>query len=196
MFTSKFNRLAMIPLFFLAGCEVVELDSVGKPIIPMSAEEVASIKNMEPKDISDKFWVSIVNEAKSSAISFSELLIKESEKSYFTNITGVIESVDTSSKPALLKVKQGNESIAIQLGPIIKGNAIRDASSRLLPFDQFKNQIQFAKLSKELNKKAIGALTIPDANMVNQNISVLAALTIKNGQIQDIVPIEINKTSE
>lgn len=196
MFTSKFNRLAMIPLFFLAGCEVVELDSVGKPIIPMSAEEVASIKNMEPKDISDKFWASIVNEAKSSAIPFSELLIKESEKSYFTNITGVIESVDTSSKPALLKVKQGNESIAIQLGPIIKGNAIRDASSRLLPFDQFKNQIQFAKLSKELNKKAIGALTIPDANMVNQNISVLAALTIKNGQIQDIVPIEINKTSE
>ena len=34
----------LLAMLVLSGCEVVPLDAAGKPIIPMSAEEAASLK--------------------------------------------------------------------------------------------------------------------------------------------------------
>ncbi|HBO39331.1 MAG TPA: hypothetical protein DD638_11790 [Pasteurellaceae bacterium] len=188
----KVSLLVLLGCIFSSACEVVELDSAGRPIIPMSAEEAASFKNMEPKDIADKVWMSLVQEAGSSPLALAGLAGNtQNDKSYFVKFSGMVEGIDDKSGSMNLNIKTGDEIIPVQVGSIVRGNALRDATS-LIKFDQFKNQIQFARLSKELNKKAIAHISKPDPSWIGKNIEILTALTIKNNQIQDVVPIEIN----
>ncbi|KGQ70472.1 hypothetical protein OA57_06415 [Chelonobacter oris] len=184
----KANLFLICMSLFLVSCEVVDLDSAGKPIIPMSAEESSALNNMDPKDIADKIWNDVLQEARQSDISLKQILSNTAnEKSYFTMLNGVLENIDERQN---LMVRSDDQIITVQFGKIIRGNAIRDASS-VISFDQFKNQIQFAKLSKELNKKAMVSITKLDRTLLGKDINLLIALTIKNKQIQDVVPLEI-----
>ncbi|WP_051977479.1 DUF2291 family protein [Necropsobacter rosorum] len=183
--------VALLSCFFITACEVVSLDDNGKPIIPMSAEEAASFKNMEPKTIADKIWPNLLQNAKSSAITPEVLMADaQNDKSYFVILRGIIESIDEKQNVTL---NTGGQTITLQSGPTVRGNAIRDASV-MISFDQFKNQIQFAKLSKELNKKAVHNTTSSGSFEAGKTIEILTALTIKNNQIQDVVPLEIIKS--
>ncbi|MDU8925514.1 DUF2291 family protein [Pasteurellaceae bacterium LIM206] len=173
--------------FSLTACEVVDLDSAGKPIIPMSEEEAAALSNMQPKDIADKVWDEILQDAKSTKTDLNDQLVDD--KSYFIYLTGLIEQIDDKQN-ILLRV--GEQTVLIQAGSIIRGNAIRDASP-IIRFDQFKNQIQFARLARELNKKAVAGIPRIDGSWQGKNVEILTALTIKNGQIQDVVPLMINE---
>ncbi|MDH3000511.1 hypothetical protein A1D23_01380 [Chelonobacter oris] len=184
----KANLFLICMSLFLVSCEVVDLDSAGKPIIPMSAEESSALNNMDPKDIADKIWNDVLQEARQSDISLKQILSNTAnEKSYFTMLNGVLENIDERQN---LMVRSDDQIITVQFGKIIRGNAIRDASS-VISFDQFKNQIQFAKLSKELNKKAMVSIMKLDRTLLGKDINLLIALTIKNKQIQDVVPLEI-----
>ncbi|TCP92144.1 putative lipoprotein [Cricetibacter osteomyelitidis] len=179
------NLLFISVGFIVAGCEVVDLDSNGKPIIPMSEAEAAALSNMEPKDIAEKIWNDILQDAKSSAA--DSITNLANNKSYFVRLVGVIESIDDKQN---IQLKVDNNTILIQNGSILRGNAIRDASS-MISFDQFKNQVQFAKLSKELSKKAVAGMPKLDNDWIGKNVEILTALTIKNNQVQDAVPLEI-----
>ncbi|WP_040976932.1 DUF2291 family protein [Necropsobacter massiliensis] len=183
--------VALLSCFFITACEVVSLDSTGNPIIPMSADEAASFKNMEPNAVADKIWPNLLQGAKSSAITLEALTISaQNDKSYFVTLSGVVDSIDNKQN-VILKI--ANQILIVQAGSIMRGNAIRDAST-VISFDQFKNQIQFARLSKELNKKAIANTTSSGTFEVGKTIEILTALTIKNNQIQDVVPLEIIKS--
>ncbi len=52
----------------ITACDVVKLDDNGKPIIPISAEEAASIKNMEPAAIANKIWDDVIKDAQEKAL--------------------------------------------------------------------------------------------------------------------------------
>lgn len=177
--------------FFMVGCEVVELDSKGKPIIPMSAEEAASLANKEPKEIAEIIWQDLFIDAEKAPLDLQTLdKQKQNDKSYFVTFSGIVEKIDEKSKFVDIHINTGQQIIITQAGTIIKGNAIRDASS-LLSFDQFKNQIQYSKLAKELNKSAVKNLQKLDQNSLGKKVNVLAALTIKDNQIHDVVPMKI-----
>ncbi|ACQ93444.1 putative lipoprotein [Tolumonas auensis DSM 9187] len=194
----KFGVIVVWMCTMLSGCDVVKLDQDGKPILPMSAEDAASIKNMTPKDIAEKLWGQIVPEAKQKSITWekikSEVTTAKSgkNKSYFVSFEGVVDALDTSTKERSIKINVAGDNVSLQLGPIVKGNAIRDAAS-FIQFDQFKNQVQFAKLSKELNKKALLGISMPDAAWQGKSVDVLAAATISDNGVVDIIPIEIIK---
>ncbi|MGR6980639.1 DUF2291 family protein [Testudinibacter sp. P27/CKL/0425] len=184
----RMNLFLVCISFFFIGCEVVELDSTGKPIIPMSAEEAAALANMEPKDIAEKIWDEVIQDAKSSNIDLAQILpIAENDKSYFAMVEGVLENIDERQN---LIIKSKERLITVQAGTIVRGNAIRDSLS-IISFDQFKNQIQFARLSKELNKKSLENINKPDNTLIGKEIKMLIAFTMKNNQIQDVVPLEI-----
>lgn len=154
-------------------------------------DEAASLANMDPKDVVTKMWTDIVQDAQKAPISLESLENKkENDKSYFVRFSGVVEQVEVKSKFITVSVNTGNEIIPIQVGSMIKGNAIRDASS-LLSFDQFKNQIQYSKLAKELNKSAVQNLVKLDDSSVGKKVDVLSALTIKGDNIQNVVPLDI-----
>lgn len=69
--------------------------------------------------------------------------------------SGRVMAVDTSSHTGTATVAiapNGNKQIVIQIGPVLKGTAIRDA----LPFisaDRFANQVHFAEVANELNSR-------------------------------------------
>jgi predicted lipoprotein len=175
----------------LAACHVVDLDENGKPMIPMSAADAGLLKNMTPEEISDKLWPSINKEAHEKAIELSTIGKNENLIS-FVRFQGKVSRFDQTSLKTSLVVNSGSRDIELQIGKIIKGNSIRDSAS-LISFDQFKNQIQFAQLSKALNKKAINQIGQPDATWVGKTVTVLAALTIKANKITHAVPLEIKE---
>ncbi len=188
----NFTKWSLIPVFCIAllGCDVVKLDQNGKPIIPMTAEEAASLKNLTPEALADKFWGDILQEA--NAAKSIELQGAEGKSSAFVRINGVVDVVDDSKKTATMTVKTGGNDVVVQIGPIIRGNSIRDAAS-FINFDDFKNQVQFARLSKALNKKAMGNFTRPDGSWSGSQVDVLAAVTFKDAVIAEVIPLEIVK---
>ncbi len=193
----KTSIISAAIILSLTGCDVVKLDDNGKPILPISAEAAASIQNMTPKDIAEKIWPDVFSEAKSHAKSWNDVkteMVKPAEgknTSYFVKISGNVSDIDLSSKEGTIKLSSGSDVIALQVGPITRGNAIRDAAS-FIKFDQFKNQVQFAKLSKELNKKSLSVIATPDAAWKGKEIDVIAALTIANNNVSDVIPLEIS----
>ncbi len=183
--------LLSLALVGLVGCHVVDLDENGEPIIPMSAADAELLKNMTPNAIADKLWPSIKKDAQHNAVALSSIE-KDSSVVSFVRFQGVVSRFDESKLKTSLVVNSAGYDIALQFGKIIKGNSIRDAAS-MISFNQFKNQIQFAQLSKSLNKKAIAQVVKPDSSWVDQPVSVLAAVTIKANKVTHAVPLEISK---
>lgn len=188
-----FKKLSLILLCCLplSACYVADLDEDGKPIIPMSAEEMASLGNMTPLALAEKFWEGVLSEAKVDALDLQTLKMADDE-SIFTRISGTVLSVNLSKKAATMEVQIVGQKVVMQIGPIIRGNSIRDAAS-FINFDDFKNQIQFARFAKELNKKAMGNFTRPDESWAGNQVDVLAAVTIKDKVIVETIPLEIMK---
>lgn len=194
---SKKLKLARSLLFLgcigsLAACEIVDLDSEGKPIIPMSEEEASLIMNMEPKAIADKLWPRVESEYMNNALSSSELDLTQNS-SVFVSFDAVVSSYVETALGKTLTVQSGDLIFPLQLGPRIKGNAIRD-SLDFVRFDQFKNQVQFAKLSKELNRRAVSGLPSPDEGWIDHPTTVVAAVTLKGGKVVSAVPLKLART--
>lgn len=187
------TKLSLIPMFCVAllGCDVVKLDQNGNPIIPMTAEEAASLTNLTPEALADRFWADILREANTVSKSFEPKQV-EGKNSEFVRISGIVGIVDDSKKTATMTVATGKEDVVLQIGPIIRGNAIRDAAS-FINFDDFKNQVQFARLSKALNKKAMTNFARPDSSWSGSTVDVLAAVTFKGASVSEVVPLEIVK---
>lgn len=75
---------------------------------------------------------------------------------YVVKGRGKAIAVDTESMAGTVGVDllpcDGKEDLRIQVGPVIKGTSIRDSLS-FLSFDEFENQIEFAKLANTMNKR-------------------------------------------
>ncbi len=194
MTVKNFTKWSLIPLCCLSliGCDIVKLDENGKPIIPMSAEEAASLKNLTPDVLAERFWGDILKEAQSGASASIKDHHVDGKASEFVRINGVVSLVDDSKKTATMVVTQDQYDISVQIGPIIRGNSIRDAAS-FINFDDFKNQVQFARLSKELNKKAMENFTRPDSSWTGATVDILAAVTYKGTDVSEVIPLEISK---
>jgi predicted lipoprotein len=76
--------------------------------------------------------------------------------SYMVKGSGKVLEVHTESQAGtlVLEVPGLNEKIALQIGPVVRGTALRDATGAA-PFDQFTNQLDYADVSKEMNRRAV-----------------------------------------
>ena len=76
--------------------------------------------------------------------------------SYMVKGSGKVIEVHTESQAGtlVLEVPGLNEKIALQIGPVVRGTALRDATGAA-PFDQFTNQLDYADVAKEMNKRAV-----------------------------------------
>ncbi len=77
---------------------------------------------------------------------------------YMIKGSGKVTQVNTESRAGTMTVEvangSGHESISLQIGPVVIGTALRDATG-LVSFNQFTNQIDYAGVSKEMNLRAI-----------------------------------------
>jgi predicted lipoprotein len=101
--------------------------------------------------------------------------------------------VDTVSRSGLLPIDvapfDGRPDAAIQTGPAIRGTALRD-SLPFIEFSQFLNQLEFARVSNELNARAL-QMALPASLAPGQMISFTGAMARPApGQLPEIVAIE------
>lgn len=119
----------------------------------------------------DERWASrIVPQVKNKAIEINELLsLKKSDPekatsgswavqkdktapvNYMVRGEGNILAVNAESAAATIDVETGGSIIKIQIGPVIKYTSIRD-SMEFINFQNFTNQLEFANVSKEINR--------------------------------------------
>ena len=190
LYVTKALKLLMLcaMVIGISACKIVELDENNNPIIPMSAEEASKIKNMEPDVIAQKLWPQVTAQYQ-GAESINQIDPSKTA-STFVKVDGTVTGFKASALGNKMTVSSGSYVIPLQLGPVVKGNDIRDALD-FITFDQFKNQVQYARLSKELSKQALTHFDAPDETWVNSNVELIAAITIKDGKIVSAVPMNL-----
>jgi predicted lipoprotein len=77
---------------------------------------------------------------------------------YLIRGSGQVTAVNTESRAGTLTIAladaQPGQNVTIQIGPVVLGTAVRDATG-IVSFNQFTNQIDYAGVSKEMNARAI-----------------------------------------
>ncbi len=183
-------------------------------IVPLSEEKSleeggsATNKGFDKVAYVDKIWDSqVLPTAQSDAIDFDTLYTAlklnqdEGSKKYghmvggpynfLTKFDATIESVNTNSRAGTLNVitEAGgkNVSLVVQIGPVIRGTAIRDGVG-FISFNEFVNQLQFADVADELNTRAynmsLKEITF-DNSLVGKTVSITGAFTL-NDTIDDL----------
>jgi predicted lipoprotein len=124
------------------------------------------------------------------------------EPFYVFKVRGTCRVVeyDDSSRNGVIRVDMepadGVVDATLQVGPVIRGTAIRD-SMEFIRFTDVGNQLQFAALANELNARmrrdSVEPLDLP--GIVGKRISFLGAFRLTEGQsLEDIVvtPVKID----
>jgi len=107
---------------------------------------------------------------------------------------GKAVSVNTESRNGLLDLDlppyDGEADVKLQIGPVIRGTAIRDSMS-FIKFDDFRNQIDFSNLATELNKKAYETVLEPLSFKAGDEITFVGAFTFSAVDDISIVPVSL-----
>lgn len=96
--------------------------------------------------------------------------------------SGTVISSDRASRAAKLEVdtdSDGKGDVTLQIGPVIRGTALRDVAP-FYDFTAFRDQIEFAKLARALNDRAVGAIKLPDGDLVGRKVDFSGALAIRS----------------
>jgi predicted lipoprotein len=99
---------------------------------------------------------------------------------YMVKGTGKVTEIRSESQAgtAIVEIPGLNEKIALQIGPVVRGTALRDATG-LVSFNQFTNQLDYADVSKEMNGRALKAAfanTAP-ASLAGKTVTFFGAFT-------------------
>lgn len=103
---------------------------------------------------------------------------------------GKIIEAKLDSRAAKLGVDttgDGAADVIVQLGPVIRGTALRDAMPFIV-FTDFRDQIEFAKLANGLNTVAHEALTLPTGDVIGQTARFEGVFTLKDPALIELVP--------
>ena len=99
---------------------------------------------------------------------------------YMVKGTGKVAEINTESAAgtAIVEIPGLNEKVALQIGPVVRGTALRDATS-LVSFNQFENQLDYADVSKEMNTRALKAAfsAAPAASLAGKTVTFYGAFT-------------------
>lgn len=185
----------------LTACTVVDLDANGKPIMPADPNAKASFDNMTPQQIAQQTWQErVIDAAHKHALDATALTTQlkatsDKPQSVFVHLTSKVERVDVSNeREQKLIITFNGQPLEVQTGPVIQGNAIRDATG--FKFEDFTNQVQFAQLSRAYNRETIKHLPKVDESWVGKQATVLMAITIKSGKATDAAALELKQETQ
>ena len=99
---------------------------------------------------------------------------------YMVKGTGKVTEIRAESQAgtAIVEIPGLNEKIALQIGPVVRGTALRDATG-LVSFNEFTNQLDYADVSKEMNGRALKAAfanAVP-ASLAGKTVTFFGAFT-------------------
>jgi predicted lipoprotein len=99
---------------------------------------------------------------------------------YMVKGTGRVTEIKSESQAgtALVEIPGLNEKVALQIGPVVRGTALRDATG-IVTFNQFSNQLDYADVAKEMNGRALKsafANAVP-ASLAGKTVTFFGAFT-------------------
>ncbi|NTU78122.1 MAG: DUF2291 domain-containing protein [Chloroflexales bacterium] len=103
-------------------------------------------------------------------------------------------AVDTSSRSGTLAIDlapgDGQQDAVIQVGPVIRGTALRDALP-FIQFNMFTNQLEYAAVSTQLNARVIAGVVSPLdlASLQGKTVTFQGAFTRDPGGAVRITPV-------
>lgn len=110
-----------------------------------------------------------------------------------TELSGTIVAANTESRASTIDVDidgDGAEDATIQIGPVVRGTALRDALD-FVPFGSFTNQIDYARFGKALNglvnEAELGDL--PRDDLVGRSVTVLGVFPLTDPQAVPVVTV-------
>ncbi len=115
---------------------------------------------------------------------------------FAAKVSGTIVKAETKSRAAYLDTDvdgDGKADVRIQIGPVIKGTAIRD-SLDFVNFNEFKNQIQWAEFGKAFNIHVNGLTLekLPRDELEGKKVQALGAYPLPStGQPALLTPATI-----
>jgi predicted lipoprotein len=118
---------------------------------------------------------------------------------YVVKGKGTVTAVDTQSRAGLAFVDveplDGRPDLSIQVGPVLRGTALRDATG-VIRFSDFVNQLQYADAGNELNNRVLNTILAPvdksrlDGRMISFT-GALAALEESEPPLAGLVPVQL-----
>lgn len=191
--------LAITLAFAISGCTVVDLDASGNPIMPKDPHAKPSYSNQTPQQIAEASWQSrVLDTANQHAMSWADMETKSQtvkaggSESVFVRASGTVEAVDDSnSRERTLTLTLNGKPVKVSLGPVIRSNALRDAAG--FRFEEFTNQVQYAQLTRALNRHAVQQLPKVDAGWVGKPAQTLLAVEMGHGTVNDVMAVELKQ---
>jgi len=183
----------------LAACTVVDLDANGNPIMPKDPNAKPGYSNQTPQQIAESSWATRVQQpAEKQALSWADMETKShtvkagTSESVFVRAGGTVTAFDNSNdRERSLTVSINGKPVKVLIGPVLRSNAIRDAAG--YRFEEFTNQVQYAQLTKALNRHAVQQLPPVDASWVGKPLQTLLAVSMSSNQVDDVVAIQLQQ---
>jgi predicted lipoprotein len=99
---------------------------------------------------------------------------------YMVKGTGKVTEIHNQSQAgtATVEIPELNEKVSLQIGPLVRGTALRDATG-VVSFNQFSNQLDYADVSKEMNLRALKAAfaNLDPASLAGKTVTFFGAFT-------------------
>lgn len=88
--------------------------------------------------------------------------------------------LDTKARWADLDTTgDGAGDLRLQLGPVIKGSALRDIAP-FYNFDDFRDQIEFAKLGRAINDAISARIILPEGDLTGRTLEFTGVVPLKS----------------
>jgi len=183
----------------LSACTVVDLDADGNPILPKDPHAKPSYTIQTPQQIAEETWQPrVMTTANSHALSWADMEAKSQtvksggRESVFVRASGTASALDeTNPRERTLTLTINGKPVAVSVGPVLRSNAIRDAAG--FRFEEFTNQVQYAQLTRALNRHAVKQLPPLDASWINQPVQALLAVSIGHNSVEEVVAVELKR---
>jgi predicted lipoprotein len=144
-------------------------------------------------------WPKLVQEANETALDISAIPSGTGPlpKARFVKGLGMVSAIDRNSRVGMLRLQivNGGPTVAIQIGPVIRGTALRDASS-FIQFSNFTNQFDYAGAANALNDYALENVIapVPIATLLGRVVTFVGAVSSsprrEDGAIE-VVPVRL-----
>ena len=197
--TMKRILAVLTGMALLSACTVVDLDANGQPILPKDPQAKPGYATQTPQQIAEESWSPrVMATASSHALSWADMETKSqtvkagASESVFVRASGTVTALNESNpRERILTLKLNGKPVEVSIGPVLRSNAIRDAAG--FRFEEFTNQVQYAQLTRALNRHAVKQLPTLDASWVNQPVQALLAVSIGHGSVEDVVAVELTR---
>lgn len=198
-------RVATVTLLLVAagGCRIATVRPIDEKGVP-AAGAVSAGGPFDPAAFVDSIWQSEVLRALDAAAAVGTIaggtasVVDDSAGTPRARVVrgrGRVVEVDTASRSGTATVELDGtpgSTVALQVGPVLTGTAIRDALPAL-GFDRFVNQIQHADVGTELNARVEREVLAPldRARLRGRHVRFAGMASFAEGRSPTVTPVRL-----